>query len=328
MRQHNTFRKGLTTTTTNGEDWSHETFVRKVREGQKLYGAMHVPTKKSVEAGIISQSFYDMLLQSYSPLMAAQELDALHVNVKGGRAYYASGDHNKLRHAPWGDEYPDIDRPLIVGCDFNFSPAPMVWMVGQVGPDKYSPEGLYWGDCIHWFRELAEVETSTTEMAQRLVSLFGYQFFYEIYGDMSGNIGTTSNAGKTDFDQIGHVLTDNGCLYSIAAEQMYEDEAHVNPRVRSRIENMNRMFKNAMGEVRQTYDPVSCPLFDADCRMVGWRQASLTGRGKLDDGGDKQRTHATDGAGYAIYKKFPPGVRADLVESIKSVMLDDIAREY
>lgn len=328
MRQHNEFRKGLTTTTTNGEDWSHETFVRKARAGQRLYGAMHVPTRKSVECGIISQSFYDMLLQSYSALMAAQELDALHVNVKGGRAYYSAGEHNRMRRAPWGDQYPTTTRPLVIGCDFNFSPAPMVWMVGQIGPDLYSADEVYWGNKIHWFKELSGVEVGSTSMAIRLVNEFGTEFFYEVYGDMSGNIGTSSNAGKTDFDQIGEVLSEAGCQYSIAVEQMAEEEAHINPRVRSRVENMNRMFQDAVGNVNQTYDPVSCPLFDADCRMVGWKPHTLSGRGKLDDGGDKQRTHASDGAGYAIYKKFPPGVRTRIIESVPSVMLDEIGREY
>lgn len=165
-------------------------------------------------------------------------------------------------------------------------------------------------------------------MAIRLVNEFGTEFFYEVYGDMSGNIGTSSNAGKTDFDQIGEVLSEAGCQYSIAVEQMAEEEAHINPRVRSRVENMNRMFQDAVGNVNQTYDPVSCPLFDADCRMVGWKPHTLSGRGKLDDGGDKQRTHASDGAGYAIYKKFPPGVRTRIIESVPSVMLDEIGREY
>jgi hypothetical protein len=314
--------KGLCTTTTNGEGWDFTRFGR-ARRGQHLYGSLHVKTLKSVEAGILTQQYYDALRATYSELMAAQELDCEHVNVFGGKCYYAAGDHNRKRTAPWGDTYPSRDRNLIIGCDFNFSPAPCTWMIGQIGPEMWGPGGEYFGECIHWFGELSEVGISTPEMTFKLLTQYP-DFFYEIYGDMSGNIGTTSNAGKTDFDQIGAVLSDNNCLYTISVEQMDEDEAKVNPRVRARVENMNAMFKNAVGEIRQTYDPESCPLFDGDVKMVGWKNTMDGGRGKLDSGGDVKRTHATDGAGYAVYKKFPPVSRASIVESIPSSIREEM----
>lgn len=314
--------KGLCTTTTNGEGWDFQRFGR-ARRGQHLYGSLHVKTIKSVEAGILTPEYYGALRATYSELMAAQELDCEHVNVLGGKAYYAAGDHNRKRTAPWGEKYPSRDRNLIVGCDFNFSPAPCTWMVGQIGPEMWGPGGQYFGECIHWFGELAQVGISTSEMALRLITQYP-GFFYEIYGDMSGNIGTTSNAGKTDFDQIGMVLSDHECLYSISVEQMSEDEAKSNPRVKARVENMNALFKNAVGEIRQTYDPESCPLFDGDVKMVGWKDQTSAGRGKLDSGGDMLRTHATDGAGYAVYKKLPPMSRASMIDSLPSTIREEM----
>lgn len=303
--------RGLIGTTTNGEDWGCIRFAR-ARHGQKLYGSLHVATTKSVEYGIVNQQYLDTMLSSYSELMAQQEIYAMHVNVHGGRAYYAFGDWNRFHIAPWGDMVPNPDRPLIVGCDFNFDPAPHIWMVGQIGPALYGPKGEYWGNHIHWFGEIAKNRASTPEMAMALVSFYP-GFFYRIYGDRSGVRATTSNAGRHDYAQIAEVLTDAGAAFTIDSDQTN------NPLVRNRVENMNRMARDARGVTRQTYNPAKCIHMDADTKMVGWKMTSnLRGQGKLDDGGDKKLTHATDGAGYAVWKLFPYGVIAQLVAPTSS----------
>ena len=57
MRE-SSFRKGLITTTTNGEDWSYKRFMNTSRLSNKyLYGSMHVKTSESVAAGIITQDY-------------------------------------------------------------------------------------------------------------------------------------------------------------------------------------------------------------------------------------------------------------------------------
>lgn len=312
--------EGIITTTANGEDWVHNRFV-KARVGQRLYGSMHVPTIAAVKAGILTQAYYDTMLATYSPLMAAQELDAQHVNVHGGRAYYAAGPRNRLPRAPWGDVRPNPGRPLIVGCDFNFQPSPCVWIVGQLGPDEFGPNGQYWGNCIHWFREISSVQTSTESMALMLISQYP-GFFYRIFGDASGRRGTTSNAGRTDYDKIANVLGDDGSLFSIDVDQN-------NPLVKNRVENMNALFCNAMGTIRQTYDPSGCPLLDGDARMVGWKkQVIITMQGKLDTGGDALRTHASDAAGYAVWKLFPPGRKGRIVQSNISEIKQSIMDQF
>lgn len=325
MRETDNYARGIITTTTNGEDWSYRRFFINPRNGDPddtTYGSMHVPTSESLRAGIITAKYYETMLKSYSPMMALQELDAQHVNVAGGRAYYSASPKNAMQRAPWGDAVPNRERPLIIGCDFNFSPAPMVWMVGQVGPAIYGPKGEDYSECIHWFGELSGAEIATPEMASRVLGQYP-GFFYRFYGDASGGVGTTSNAGVTDYNQISEVMVDAGAMCTIDRLQADEEESRANPRVKSRVENMNRMFCNAIGEVRQTYDPQRCPFFDGDVRMVGWKSTTTSGRGKLDDGGDKDRTHATDGGGYAVYKLFPPGQRATIVKSLPSTLRTD-----
>jgi hypothetical protein len=261
------------------------------------YGSMHVPTTEAIRLGLHSQEWLNDLLKTYTPLMAEQEIYAKHVNISGGRAYYAASEKNKSLSAPWGDTYPDAQRPLIVGCDFNFQPAPCVWVVLQQGPFGYE-------DQLHCFAEISQTQISTSDMASLLFNRFP-GFFFEIYGDSSGNRGTTSNAGETDYNQISDVLNQSGAIFSIDVDQS-------NPRVKDRVENVNRLLINGIGEISLTYNPQTCPLLDLDLNGVGWKDS------KLDDGGDKQKTHASDALGYALFKKRPPGKSGILIQSLQS----------
>lgn len=317
MRESRAFRRGLLTSTTNGEDWAFQRFVKGARRGQRLYGSMHIPTLKAVQKGTISMEYYQMMRATYSELMAMQELDALHVNVKGGRAYYSFGPHNESHAAPWGDLYPNPDRPLIIGCDFNYTPSPCVWMVGQIGPDLVGPNGIPFNKQIHWFAEISGVEKSTPEMTGMLVNQFP-GFFYRIFGDSSGNRGTTSNAGRHDYAQIAEVMYDVKAGFTIDADQS-------NPHVKDRIENMNRLARNSLGQTHMTYNPHRCPLFHSDLKIVGWKkQVGFSRAAKLDDGGNKQLTHASDGAGYAVFKLFPPNYRTFMGGSLPSPVIMDL----
>lgn len=307
QREDHSFRRGLITSTTNGEDWSFNRFAR-ARQGQRMYGCMHIPTIKSVEAGIISNEFYSTLRGTYSELLALQELDAQHVNVRGGRAYYSFGPWNEMAKAPWGNLHPAKNAPLIVGCDFNYAPAPCVWMIGQIGPD---------GRNIHWFGEISGAEKSTPEMTAMLINQYP-GFHYRIFGDSSGMRGTTSNAGRHDYAQIAEVMHSARALYTIDAEQ-------ANPHVKDRIENMNRMARNSLGETIMTYDPNRCPLFHSDVKVVGWKKmVGFSRSARLDDMGDFNRTHATDAAGYAVFKLFPPSYRTFMPASVPSPLVTEI----
>lgn len=317
MRESHQFRRGLLTSTTNGEDWAFNRFVRNARKGQRMYGSMHVPTYRAVQKGTISLEYYNMLRATYSELMAMQELDALHVNVKGGRAYYAFGPWNEAFMAPWGDITPNLSRPLIVGCDFNFTPSPLVWMIGQVGPDLVGPNGIPWNRCIHWFAEISAVEIGTPEATAMLVNQFP-GFVYRIFGDSSGNRGTTSNAGRHDYAQMAEVLYNANAVFTIDADQ-------ANPLVKDRVENMNRLARNSLGQTFMTYNPHRCPLFHSDVKVVGWKkQIGFSRSARLDDSGDKQRTHATDGAGYAVFKLFPPNYRTFQGGSLPSPYVGEV----
>lgn len=282
LRETKGYFRTLATTTTNGENWFYERYVK---NPSPIYRTMHVPTFRSVEAGIISKEFYQSLVSSYSKNMADQELFALYVNALEGRAYYSQSKKNQSAICPWtGSPYPDPDLPLEIGCDFNYSPAPMCWTISQKSPD---------GTQVHTFRELSQVECASDDMARNLASQYG-DFFLRIHGDASGTRGTTSNKGKSDFDYIGEALAEANCMYTITAKAS-------NPSVKERVDNFNRLLCNGAGEISYTYNPDACPLLDADFRGVGWTQ-----QGKLTGNGNVNLTHSSDATGYMLMEVFPP----------------------
>jgi hypothetical protein len=190
-----------------------------------------------------------------------------------------------------------------VGCDFNFSPAPLVWVVGQLSPD---------GEKFHAFYEISGVEMGTREATRRLIATAKPYSFFRIFGDASGNRGQTSNAGEHDYAQIGQEMEDAGCMFTIDVDPS-------NPLVKDRVENFNRLLSSADGTISLTYNPDRCPLLEEDVQMVGWKYSPTTKRwGRLDDGGDSQRTHASDGLGYALFKVLPPIRRMHLIEGVAS----------
>lgn len=296
LREDKNYRRGLITTTPNGKRWDYKRFVMGAKRGSLLYGSAHVPTTESVKYGIVSQEYLNSLLATYSPLMAQQEIYARHVNVAGGRAYHGWREENAQYISPWGEQYPNASRPLIVGCDFNFSPSPCIWLYGQLSP---------MGDSIHWFGEIAMVETSTETMTATLIMQCP-GFYYRVFGDASGNRGTTSNAGETDYLKMGGVFEDANAAYSIDSDQ-------ANPFVKDRVESVNAMLTNGLGQHRMTYNPETCPHLHKDFEVVGF---GPTGKIK---GSDEQDTHASDAVGYAIYKLFGPHSQVILEPSIPSI---------
>lgn len=273
MRETKGFAKSLITSTTAGEDWAYHRFVK--NGDKKSFGFCKAKTAQAVDFGIITKEFYSILRQSYSPQLAAQELDAEFVHNRIGRCYYTF-DADNYQY----DYEPDYDLPLILACDFNFSPAPLVWEVGQQVSDN-----------IIWFDEFSEVECSTERMAAKFAAKYQH-FFVKIFGDASGTRGTSSNKGITDFQQIANVLNENGIPFSI-------DVPNQNPSVRERIENVCRLGRNAENEIQMTYNPERCPLLHEDLTKLCFKNDKPYAA-------EVTLTHASDAIGYAAYRIMPP----------------------
>jgi hypothetical protein len=78
-----------------------------------------------------------------------------------------------------------------------------------------------------------------------------------------------------------------------------------NPAVLSRVQKVNGLLTNALGEVRLEVDP-KCKELIKDFEQVMFKPES----GVIDKLRDLKRTHASDALGYAIWQLFGEKVAA------------------
>lgn len=115
----------------------------------------------------------------------------------------------------------------------------------------------------------------------------------KLYGDYNGTLGTN---GSTDYMEIQKRLVERG--YPIPELCVYGG----NPIVRSRTNNVNRLFEDASGDIRLYVDTTKCPKLTRDLEKVRWSQK---GQG-IDKTTDPTLTHVSDALGYQLWVTFPP----------------------
>ena len=113
----------------------------------------------------------------------------------------------------------------------------------------------------------------------------------EIFGDASGrNMHTT---GTTDYTML------QGFLYRAGFRKVKLRVPQRNPPVLSRVQKVNALLTNALGEVRLEVDP-RCKELIKDFEQVMFKPDS----GVIDKLRDLRRTHASDALGYLVWALF------------------------
>lgn len=284
------YMKGLITSTTNGEDWTHERFVSVKRK--KAFGCMHVPTERSLKAGLITKDFYENLLDTYDEQLADQELHAKHVNTAGKPAYKSYGKHNERRTSPFSLDGGIVSPWLsvIVGMDFNVNP--MSWALGQNRGHEF-----------YWFSEIVIENTNTHECAPELVArllklkeqgLLKGTPQVKLCGDATGKSRNTK-ATESDYAIICNALTEAGITW----ENLTPDS---NPPVKDRVNTVNAHWKAANGNIRMWLHPDNCPKLKRDCEQVVWKKGA---EAILDQTTDTTLTHISDAIGYPVHVLSP-----------------------
>lgn len=274
--------KGLCTTTTNGEEWDYDRFVKSPQDG--IYGCMHVETYESVKQGIISEDFYQQLAKSYPKNLADQELRAMHVVVTGQPAYmpFTKALH-VTDHCPFTKD-GSISRylPIIVAMDFNLNP--MSWHLGQ-----RKGEDWYWHDKVH-------LENShTPEAAKELVEkVKGWGPGIILCGDATSKAGQRAAAGQSDYDIICSTLDAAGVRYT-------NETPDSNPTIRDRVNNVNARLLDGQNQTHMWIHS-RCKELIEDFEKVQWKKNAVA---TLDPGTKGMLTHPSDGIGYAISAMTP-----------------------
>lgn len=283
------YMKGLVTTTASGEDWVWLLFVMNPKPG---FGAQHVRSRRTVEVGLHTEQWYQMMLAAYDARTAKQELDAEHINVTGQPAYASHGEHNHRLVSPFvhPSEAGQASLvtpflPVTVGLDFNVTP--MSWHLGQ-----------FRGPLSYWFDEIHVENTNTQECAKELVGrlvelqeagLLRHSPQVKICGDATGESRNTK-ATQTDYDLICQALDSAGITWT-------NDTPDANPPVKTRVLTMNTRLKAATGAITFFYHPTQCPKLKRDFEQVSLKDGAQY---TLDSGKENELTHASDSVGYPV----------------------------
>jgi hypothetical protein len=125
----------------------------------------------------------------------------------------------------------------------------------------------------------------------------GFPLDIHIYGDATGERRQTS-ASRTDWQIIKEFFGRYPDRFRI---QIRVPSA--NPTVRDRVNCVNGVLRNQVGEYRLAVDP-SCKHLIKDFEQVCWKVDPYGNPLSDLDKSDSQRTHVSDAVGYMIAREF------------------------
>jgi phage terminase large subunit len=264
------------TTSPNGYDWLWEEFVEKQDDARRL---IHMATNENL---FLDPDYYNTLLKSYDPRFAQQELQGLFIHMTSGLVY-----HQFDRNANCAPVEFDPSQPLWPCFDFNRNP--MSCAIAQ----RVTVDGV---ECVHVIDEISVAESGTKEVCQELLTRYPPSMVREVWvhGDPAGKYGDT-RGNRSDYDIIRAELQ-HPDAYGTKFHRAWKD-AH--PPVIGRINAMNAMLHNALGQRRLIINP-RCKVLIRDLERVSFKE----GTKQIDKTTDKQLTHMSDALGYLIADKY------------------------
>lgn len=170
----------------------------------------------------------------------------------------------------------DPRRPILVGMDFNLDPMSAVLFQHD---DR---------NAIHVFDEIILNGSNTFEMAEELERRYWRQKRQiVIYPDPAGTQKATQSRGQSDIS----ILRDDKGFKRLKYRRKH-------PRVRDRVNSVNRMLRTSDGTVRMWVDP-KCKEFISSLEQTQYK------KGSNDIDKSMGLEHATDAFGYACELEHP-----------------------
>ena len=217
-----------------------------------------------------------------------------------GNVYSEFKEHTHVRTC-----VRDPRLPLVWALDFNRDP--FCTVIAQYkeyfGPKSYlTNERLA---LVEVLDELCLSEAGTLEMCEAAHARFqqicgNARTRLEIYGDPAGAAGHTSQTAGSDYDIIREFFRNKSQF------QVIFNVRRKAPAIKDRVNLVNGMFRNALGESRATVDP-RCAMLRRDFQNVRWKRDL---NGNVTGGLDKSQadlTHISDAYGYFVECKFGRG---------------------
>ncbi|AST68364.1 terminase [Kosakonia cowanii] len=269
-------RNGIDVTTTpEGYKFVYQQFVKAVRDKPELatlYGLVQASTFDN-EANL-PDDYIPSLLASYPPELIKAYLRGHFTNLTSGTIYH---QFDRRLNNCTDEEQPG--EPLFIGMDFNVGKMAAIVHVKREGLPRAVRELVKVYDTPAMIKRIQE-EFWRYEGGRYVASRQIY-----IYPDASGDSRKSNCASLTDIAQLREV----GFSVIVNAS---------NPPVKDRINSMNAMFCNALGERRYLVNVQRCPVYTESLEQQVWDK-----NGEPDKKADND--HPNDGGGYFIVKDYP-----------------------
>lgn len=269
-------RNGIDVTTTpEGYKFVYQQFVKAVRDKPELatlYGLVQASTFDN-EANL-PDDYIPSLLASYPPELIKAYLRGHFTNLTSGTIYH---QFDRRLNNCTDEEQPG--EPLFIGMDFNVGKMAAIVHVKREGLPRAVRELVKVYDTPAMIKRIQE-EFWRYEGGRYVASRQIY-----IYPDASGDSRKSNCASLTDIAQ----LREAGFSVMVNAS---------NPPVKDRINSMNAMFCNALGERRYLVNVQRCPVYTESLEQQVWDK-----NGEPDKRADND--HPNDGGGYFIVKDYP-----------------------
>lgn len=282
-------------TSPNGFDWIYDEFIeRPAREPDLSRRVVHMRT---LDNTFLGEEYVRTLYAAYDPRFAQQELEGLFVSLTTGQVYH---QFKRSVHGGREDIRPVAGRDWQICFDFNRTPYSVVLcQTGkQKGKDSYGNEYEY--DVIYAVDEVSMDDAETRTVCREIFDrIKGYDqgCLIEVFGDPSGkNRDTRGN--QSDYDIITEEFRGK---YGHRFMRRWRID---HPPVMSRINAVNSMLLNGLGQVR-LFIANKCTLLRRDFERVKYKKGS----NQIDKSGDanKMLTHLSDALGYFIEERYPVG---------------------
>jgi len=269
-------RNGIDVTTTpEGFKFVYQQFAKGPRdnpENAKLYGLIQASTYHN-EVNL-PPDYIPSMLRSYPAQLIDAYINGEFVNLVSGTIYNAF-----KRAANSTDAVIQPGEILYIGMDFNVGKMAAVVHVKRNGLPCAVDEIVNGYDTPDMIRRIQErywrFENGDYVPTCQI----------RIYPDASGDSRRSVNASATDIALL------KKARFMVCAQ-------NANPPVKDRINAMNAMFCNAMGERRYLVNPEMCPTYVEALEQQPW---APNGEPDKTTGHD----HINDAAGYFIVKDYP-----------------------
>lgn len=262
------------TTTPEGFKFVHQQFVKQLREKPQLRGMYGLIQASTYDNELnLPDDYIQSLLDSYPPQLIQAYLEGQFVNLTSGTVY-----HTYDRKLNGSDAVMQDGEPLHIGMDFNVGKMSAVVHVRREGKPIAVAEIMNGYDTPDMIRKIKERFWKYDGNA------YAKSREITIYPDASGDSRKSVNASQTDIA----LLKQAGFHVKAPA---------ANPPVKDRVNSMNAMFCNAIGERRYLVNADHCPIYADSLEQQVW---ALNGEPDKSAGAD----HPNDAAGYFIHNQY------------------------